>query len=34
MKVIDKIANSKYKYRRLSKEYLEDYAKGITREKK
>lgn len=34
MKVIDKIVNSKYKYRRLSKEYLEDYAKGITREKK
>lgn len=34
MKVIDKIENSKYKYRRLSKEYLEDYAKGITREKK
>ena len=34
MKVIDTIMNSKYKYRRLSKSYLEDYAKGITREKK
>ena len=34
MKVIDKITNSKYKYRRLSKEYLEDYAKGITKERK
>lgn len=34
MKVIDKITNSKYKYRRLSKEYLEDYAKGVTKEKK
>ena len=34
MKVIDTIMNSKYKYRRLSKTYLEDYAKGITREKK
>ena len=34
MKVIDKITNSKYKYRRLSKEYLEDYTKGITKERK
>lgn len=34
MKVIDRITNSKYKYRRLSKEYLEDYAKGITKERK
>lgn len=34
MKVIDTIMNSKYKYRRLSKSYLEDYAKGITKEKK
>lgn len=34
MKVIDTIMNSKYKYRRLSKSYLDDYAKGITREKK
>ena len=34
MKVIDKIANSKYKYRRLSKEYLENYAKGVTKERK
>ena len=34
MKVIDRITNSKYKYRRLSKEYLEDYAKGVTKERK
>lgn len=32
--VIDEILNSKYRYRRLSKSYLDDYAKGKTKEKK
>ena len=32
--VVDEILNSKYRYRRLSKSYLDDYAKGKTKVKK